>query len=451
MASPRARGSGNRPASVDWKKTSQEALDILVRYLRIPTVNPPGDEAPAARFLGAQIEAAGILCEYIETAPNRECVVARLKGDGSKGALMLCNHLDVVPVEEAFWDVPPFEGLIKDGFIFGRGAVDMKGAGVMQLMAFLLLARSGVPLKRDLIFCGVPDEEAGGTWGMKWLCDHRPEIVNVEYELNEGGMGLGEFLGKPSTRIFQVATAEKDVCALLLRAVGTPGHGSRPHRDNSAVHLARALVRLADWERPLRLTPFTREYVTRLAAAGYIEVPPGAAIDDILPALAEETPTLKATMMNTLNVTTVHSGTKINVIPALSEATLDCRLLPGEDSEAWRQQVIAQIDDPRIEVSFAGFHSETQACDWDTELFRVIQQVVSEAIEDAIVVPTMTVGGTDNRFLRERGIPAYGFIPVLLSVEEMAGFHGNNEKLSLENFELGCELTHEVVRRFCAG
>jgi acetylornithine deacetylase/succinyl-diaminopimelate desuccinylase-like protein len=434
--------------TVDWDITSREALDILVRYIRIPTINPPGNEAPAARYLGSLIEAEGIACEYIETAPNRECVVARLRGDGSKGTLMLANHLDVVPVEEEFWDVPAFEGIVKDGFVFGRGSVDMKGAGIMQLMAFLLLARGSSPLKRDLVFCGVPDEEAGGTWGMKWLCEHRPDLVNVEYELNEGGMGMGEFLGKPS-RIIQIATTEKKLAGLRLRAVGTPGHGSRPHRDNSAVHLARALVRLADWERPLKLTPFTREYVRRLSTAGYVDLPEGAEPEEALAAVFAEHPAQLAMFLNTLNVTTIRSGTKINVIPALSEATLDCRLLPGEDPEAWRQLVIDRIDDPRIEVSFADFRGDTAECEWDTELFRVIQEVVGEAMEDAVVLPAMTVGGTDNRFLRERGTPAYGFVPVLLSAEEAAGFHGNNEKLSTDNLNLGCELTYEVVRRFC--
>ena len=235
----------SRAGSVNRAAAHDEALDILVRYLRIPSVNPPGNEAPAARFLGGLIEAAGVPCEYIETAPGREVVVARLRGDGSKRPLMLCNHLDVVPVEEQFWDVPPFEGVVRDGFVYGRGAVDMKGAAVMQLMTFLLLARRRVPLARDVVFCGVPDEEAGGALGMKWLCDNRPEIVDVAYELSEGGMGLGEFFDKPA-RIFPVATAEKKLCGLHLRAVGRPGHGSRPHRDNSVVHLARALVRLAE-------------------------------------------------------------------------------------------------------------------------------------------------------------------------------------------------------------
>ena len=434
-------------APLDWPSIYAEALDIFVRYLRIPSVNPPGDEAPAARFLGSLIEAEGVPCEYIETAPNREIVYARLRGDGSKRPLMLANHLDVVPVEERYWDVPPFEGVVRDGFVYGRGAVDMKGGGVMQLVAFLLLARSKAPLARDVVFCGVPDEEAGGTYGMKWLCENRPDLVDVEYELNEGGMGLGEWFGKPA-RIMPVATTEKKVCALTLRAVGKPGHGSRPHRDNSAVHLARALVKLADWERPPIVSPMTREYLRRLQSAGYI---PDGDLDALLPALMEEHAALKAMFINTLNITMLKAGTKINVIPALSEANLDCRLLPEQDPEEWRQQVIARIDDPRIEVDFyRDFLGDTVECPWDTELFHVIQQVVAEAMEDAVVLPTMTVGGTDNKFLRERGIPAYGFIPVLLSADEAAGFHGNNEKLSIENFNLGCELTYEVVRRFCA-
>ncbi|MGH2586802.1 MAG: M20/M25/M40 family metallo-hydrolase, partial [Dehalococcoidia bacterium] len=341
----------------------------------------------------------------------------------------------------------PFEGMIKDGFVYGRGAVDMKGAGVMQLVTFLLLARHKVPLARDVIFCGVPDEEAGGRMGMKWLCDNSPDLVDVAYEINEGGMGLGEWFHK-SARIFPVATTEKKACALQLRAIGRPGHGSRPHRDNSAVHLARALVRLADWERPPTVSPMTGEYLRRLQAAGYV---PEGDLEAILPGLMEEHPALKAMFINTLNVTMLKAGTKINVIPALSEASLDCRLLPDQDPEEWRQQMVTRIDDPRIEVEFLrDFHSDAAESPWDTELFRVIQQVITEAMEDAVVLPTMTVGGTDNKFLRERGIPAYGFVPVLLSADEAAGFHGNNEKLSIENLNLGCELTYEVVRRFCA-
>ncbi len=434
--------------AMDWARVHEEALEIFVRYLRIPSVNPPGNEAPAARYLGSLIEAAGVPVEYIETAPGREIVYARLRGDGSKGALMLCNHTDVVPVEERFWTVPPFDALIKDGKVYGRGAVDMKSGGVMQLIAFLLLARQGTPLARDVIFCGVPDEEAGGQWGMKWLCDHRPELVDVEYEINEGGMGSTRFLGK-DTRMFGVAMGEKNICWLRLRAIGTPGHGSRPHKDNSLIHLSRALIRLTDWDRPLTVIPQTAEFLRRMTESGLL--PEGTSLES-LPELVESHAAVKAMFINTLNATMFHSGIKANVIPALSEAVLDCRLLPGYSHEQWRQEVIARIDDPRIEVSF---HEEVPlddpgASEWDTELFHLMNSVVKDAMEDAVVTPTMTVGGTDNRFLRQRGIPAYGFIPALLSPEEASGFHGNDEHLSIDNLNLGCEIMYELVRRFCA-
>ena len=434
-------------AAIDWSAVHAEALDIFVNYLRIPSVNPPGNEAPAARYLGSLIEAEGIAVEYIETSPGREIVVARITGDGSKRPLMLCNHLDVVPVEERFWTVPAFEGVIKDGKVYGRGAVDMKSGGVMQLMAFLLLARQRTPLARDIVFCGVPDEEAGGAMGMKWLCEHRPDLTDVEFELNEGGMGASQFLGKDA-HLFTVATGEKNVCWLNLSCTGTPGHGSRPHKDNSLVHLARALIRLAEWERAPVLIPQTREYISRMKAAGLL--PEDA--EQRLPEVIEQSAALKAMFINTLNPTMFHSGIKANVIPARSEATIDCRILPGQDHEEWRQQVIARIDDPRIEVTFneATDLDDPGASPFDTELFHLINDVVKGAMEDAVVTPTMTVGGTDNRYLRAKGIPAYGFIPALLSPEEASGFHGNDEHITIDNLNLGVEIMYEVVRRFCA-
>ncbi|MBK6661938.1 MAG: M20/M25/M40 family metallo-hydrolase [Thermoflexaceae bacterium] len=206
---------------MDLAPVFAEALDILVRYLRIDTSNPPGNEKPAARFLGSLLESEGIECEYIETQPEREILVARLRGDGSKRPIMLCNHTDVVPVEAQYWDMPAFEGVVRDGRVYGRGAIDMKGCGVMQLMAFLLLHRNRVPLTRDVIFCAVPDEEAGSTWGMKWLSEHRPDICDVEFELSEGGGGADRFGGE-DVRLFNVATNEKSICWLQLTAVGTP-------------------------------------------------------------------------------------------------------------------------------------------------------------------------------------------------------------------------------------
>ncbi len=433
---------------IDWPAIHREALEVFVRYLQFDTSNPPGNEKPAARYLGSLLEAEGIETEYIEIAPEREALVARLRGDGSKGALMLCNHTDVVPVEEAYWDMPAFEGVVRDGRVYGRGAVDMKGTGVMQLFAFMLLKRQGVALKRDVVFCAVPDEEAGSALGMRWLCEHRPDVVDVEFELSEGGAGSSRFAGK-DVKLFNVATNEKSGSGgLKLTAVGTPGHGSRPHADNSAIHLMRALLKLHDWDRGITYTPDTIAYLERLAEAGLM---PPASDKAAVEAQIRRSPALYAAFVNTLNVTMVNSGIKLNVIPAKSQAFLDCRLLPGQSPEAWRQEVIAYIDDPRIEVDFASRPGTFQPApaEWDTELFWTISDVVKESMEDAVVVPSMTVGATDNRFLRARGIPAYGFIPCLLSPEEAAGFHGNNEFLTIENLNMGCELMYEVVRRMC--
>ncbi len=433
--------------SIDWQPVFDEALEIFVEYLQIDTTNPPGNETPAARFLGGLLEAAGIETEYVEIQPNREALFATLRGDGSKRAMMLCNHTDVVPVEEDYWTKPAFEGFIEEGKVYGRGAVDMKGCGVMQLITMLVLKRHAVPLTRDLVFAAVPDEEAGSVWGMEWLAKHRPDLLDVEFELSEGGAGTTRFAGQ-ETQLFSVATNEKDICWLSLTAVGTPGHGSRPHRDNSAVTLIKALNRLADWERPVTFTPETRHYVERLQAEGLL--PPDATDADLEEIIVSH-PALHAMFSNTLNVTIVNSGIKANVIPAKSEATIDCRLLPGQTREDWIEQVKAVIDDDRISVETAGWdQGQPVAVDWDTELYRTIEAVVSEAIEDAIIVPSTCVGGTDNRFLRQQGIPAYGFIPCLLSPAEAAGFHGNDEHLTIDNLNMGCELMFEIVYRMCA-
>lgn len=427
---------------IDWPAIHREALDIFVRYLQIDTSNPPGNEKPAARFLGALCESEGLAVEYIETAPNREVLVARLGGDGSKRPLMLCNHTDVVPVEAEYWTMPAFEGLVTDGRVYGRGAVDMKGCGVMQLIAFLLLKREGVPLKRDVVFCAVPDEEAGSDWGMVWLCEHRPDVVDVEFELSEGGGGTTRF-GREETKLFSIATNEKDICWLKLTSVGRPGHGSVPHADNSAVYLVQALNRLVEWERPLTFTPDTEAYVERLAEAGLMPRDRAEVEERI-----RQSPEMQAMFVNTLNLTMLNAGIKANVIPAKSEAVIDCRLLPGQTKGDWIRQVRERIADDRIEVElYSPDQGEPERVPWDTELFRTINDVVKEAMEDAVVVPGMTIGGTDNRFLRAMGIPAYGFIPCLLSPEERRGFHGNDEFLTIENFQMGCELMYEIVRR----
>ncbi|MEX2373211.1 MAG: M20/M25/M40 family metallo-hydrolase, partial [Dehalococcoidia bacterium] len=290
--------------AIDWPGVHREALAVLKAYLSVDSSNPPGREAPAAHYLGDLIAAEGIEVRYYETAPEREILYARIPGDGSKRPFMLCNHTDVVPVEPEYWTKPAFEGYEEGNRVYGRGAVDMKGFAVMQLIAFLLVKRLRLPLKRDLVFCAVPDEEALGIHGMKWLCDHHPHLVDeIEYEMNEGGSGSSEFQGR-TRQVFSVATNEKQVCWLRLTAVGRPGHGSVPHpiEENSAVILARAVSRLAEWERPLTFVPETEAWVGRLAEAGLL--PPmrdRARLEETI----QSSPPLMAMFTNTLNVTMI--------------------------------------------------------------------------------------------------------------------------------------------------
>jgi acetylornithine deacetylase/succinyl-diaminopimelate desuccinylase-like protein len=415
--------------TIDWPTVHAEALEILRAYLRIDTTNPPGNEALAARYLGGLLEAEGIPTEYIEIAPGREALVARLTGDGSKRGLMLGNHTDVVPVESAYWTKPPFEGVVEDGRIYGRGAMDMKSFGVMQLITMLLLKRQGVSLKRDIVFCATPDEEAGSTLGMAWIAEHRPDVIDVEFALNEGSSGR---ITNDRT-VFTVATNEKFGSGLRLTSIGEPGHGSFVHEDNSMIRLARALVRLDEWDRGVTFIPDTRTYLDRLAEAGVMEADDEAGLVKIIQARRG----LQAMFMNTLNVTMVNAGVKQNVLPARSEALIDCRLLPGQDPEAWRREVERVVDDPKITVEFiAGKAPVAQpSVEWDTELFRAIEGSVHAAMEDAVVAPTMTIGATDSRYLRGKGVIAYGFIPAVFS--------------TIENMTLGTELTYDIVTRLC--
>ena len=420
---------------------------MLREYLRIDTSNPPGNEAPAARYVGGLLEAEGIAVEYIEIAPGREAVVGRLPGDGSKRPLMLSNHLDVVPVEREYWTVDPFGGEVRDGRIYGRGAVDMKGTGVMHLFAVLLLRRLGIPLARDVVFLAAPDEERGSELGMAWLVEHRPDLFDIECSLNEGASGMADFGGR-TAHLFDIAVSEKRVSPVRLRVVGTPGHGSKPAADNPIVPLLRAVERLTSWERPVELTPAMQAYLDRLEAGGLID---DAGDLRSVEADVRASPDTEAAFTNTVNPTMLRAGVKNNVIPAVAEAEVDTRLLAGTSPDDWLRQLIERIDDERVEVAYIYEHEPDPAVSpWNTEMAGLIESVLREAFEDAVVVPTTAIVGTDNRFLRPLGIPAYGFIPCLLSQEERDGFHANDEFLTVDNFNMGLEVMFEVVRRFCA-
>jgi acetylornithine deacetylase/succinyl-diaminopimelate desuccinylase-like protein len=431
-------------SEIDWDAAMREATDLLSRYIAVDTSNPPGNEEAGARFLAQVLRQDGITSETYPVDTHRANLSARLAGDGSKRPLVLLNHIDVVPAEPELWQEDPFSSVVKDGIIWGRGALDMKSMAVMELMTLLLLKRQDASLKRDILFIACADEEQGGVAGIDWLDAHRPELFNVEYVINEGGYGSTEMFGVRRP-VFACSVGEKGPLWLRLVAHGTPGHGSVPHADNCLDRLVRALYKVQKWQRPLTLLPEVATMLKRLRAAGIFNE---EVSEKGLAAVAERNSLLRALLSDTVSVNMCHAGLKSNVIPATAEAVLDCRLLPGHDPAAFVREVEEVIDDPRVEIEQA-MESHTPISPVDTELFHTFEAVAREAVPDSIVIPSIATGFTDSRAFRRRGVTAYGFVPCLLEPAEIATVHGNDERIPVEKLGLGLRMLYEVVRRMC--
>lgn len=431
--------------TVNWDAVHEEAIDTLSHYIRVDTSNPPGRERAACDFLGGILAREGIPYQLYDAGDDRVSLRAVLPGDGSARPFMLLHHTDVVPVQREYWDEDPFAGLIKDGYLWGRGTLDTKGLGVAQLMTFLTIKRLGIPLARDLVYYAMADEEAGGQYGVEWLERHHPETLDAEYVINEGGGGVTELFGVERP-VFTVAVGEKGPLWLRLVAEGLPGHASVPHEDNALDRLVRALYRVQTWNRDLSVSPLLSEYFTRLKRANIFQ---GEATGDGLRRAATDDPRIRALLSNTISATTTAAGIKHNVIPARAEATLDCRLLPGVRPDDFQRELEGVVDDPKVRVErvFAGW---SEANSYETDLFAVIEEVVRDHVEDAVVVPGLTVGFTDSRTFRNRGVISYGFSGGLSHPDLAKTVHGHNERVGLEALKLNCQMVYEVTRRMCA-
>ncbi|MGQ9466279.1 MAG: M20/M25/M40 family metallo-hydrolase [Anaerolineae bacterium] len=444
--------------TIQWTDITAETIRHLQALIRIPTVNPPGNEKPAADYLAEVLAAEGYDPVVLESAPGRGNVVARYRGRGETPPLLLLSHLDVVPVEPEKWDHDPFGGEIADGFIWGRGALDMKFATAMQLTVMLMLARERPPLARDVIFAATADEEAGGVYGIGYLIDHHLEKIRAEYALTEFGGFPIDLGGK---RIYLCQVAEKGICWVRMRARGTPGHGSVPHRDNAVVKLAEATARLGRTPLPFHRTDAVAGMVEGMAAAlgGWR----GAVLRGILhPMLStfilrrvirdpQQVHYFRALLHNTVSPTVLRAGTKTNVIPSEAEAELDGRILPGQDLDSFLAEVRAVVGE--------GFEFEPimvappVAADHRTPLFAAMAEGLRRHDpEAAAVVPMLVTGGTDAKHLARAGIPCYGFTPVQLPPEMnfMQMIHGHNERIPVDSLAFGVRVLYEVVTDFCA-
>jgi len=434
-------------AEIDWRAVQEEAGELLSQYIQINTTNPPGNEIPAARFLQEQFAKEGIPAQVFESQPGRGIVYARLKGTGEKKAVVLLNHLDVVPATEAGWEVDPFAGVIKDGYVYGRGAMDCKGVGTVEFLVLALLRRAGKPLKRDVIFLGTADEETGGKLGAGWFVDnHFDLIADVEFLLNEGG-GIRIKDGK---RSYHVAVAEKAPCWIQLEATGQAGHGSMPRPETAVTRLIRALEKIRLYETEIKVVPAVQRFFAALAQQQepakrehYRDL--ARALKD--PAFRQEftaNPFYNALVRNTIVPTVLVGSNKINVIPAQATAQLDCRLLPGEDPQAFVMELEKVVADPQVRFSVL-LNFPPLASEADTELFRAIKTVASHRDPEAPVVPAVLSGFTDSHYFRKKGIVSYGFTAIALAEEDFRRVHGLNERISLESLRAGIQTLMEVV------
>ena len=434
---------------MDWAQLLDESIRHLQEYLRIETINPPGNEIEGARFFKKIFDAESISCELFEPSPSRGNLLATLKGNGEKRPILLLNHMDVVPVEKEGWEVDPFSGIIKDGYLYGRGTLDNKSTGIVEMMAFLIMKRENIPLKRDILFFAAADEETGGRWGIQWAMENIPLLRKSEYALNEGGYIILNENGIPDR--YEISNGQKVLLQLKLKAKGTSGHGSMPHSDNPNVKLIKALDALIKWETPYNILPMVKDFFSKMAPKQPFEE--RKFFEDIEKGLSDPSfsswltsnPIYNAMVRDTISLTILHGGSKANVIPSESTATLDCRLIPGSSKENFLKRLQGKLGD-EIEVEVISESQSNPPSPLDTDFFKAIQKYAAENDPDCPVVPLLLPGATDSRFLREKGIITYDFCPFRLTEKEMLRVHGNNERIAIENLRFGMKMMVDILK-----
>ena len=432
---------------INWEQVNNEVRDLLTDLIKINTTNPPGNELEAARYLKAFLEREGIESTIYESAPGRGNLVARIPGDGKGRPLVLLAHLDVVAANPAQWTRPPFAAEIADGYLWGRGAIDMKGMLAMETLAMILLKRNKITPGREVILVAAADEEAGSQQGAEWLLKQDiPGLSQAEYIINEGGEGKVDN-GLP---VYACQNGEKGVLWVKMKVHGLPGHASMPSKDNAIVRMATLLNRIGRYKPTITLSETTRNFLMEMAKARGVRISKGSSnLDYSLQLFAsrhfKNERSVQAMLYNTISPTIVKAGEKVNVLPDVCEATLDCRLAPGQTPEGFLKKLKEIVNDSSVEWEVLQTAEPTES-PVNTELFSVIQKTVQKINPKAIAVPYLSPGGTDSRYFRKRGITAYGFFPIILSETELQRMHGIDERISLENLKLGTRILYETVK-----
>ncbi len=431
-----------------------EAIAWLQEFIRIDTVNPPGNEYRAVEFYSRIFEAEGIAFETAESAPGRGNIWARLEG-GDEPALILLQHTDVVPADMAYWTTEPLSGELRDGYILGRGARDMKGTGISHLAAFLSLHRAGLPLNRDVVFVASADEEAGGEFGVGWLIENRPQIFEgAGLLLNEGGSGSRTIneVDDIDDVVFGVEVTQKVPVWLRLTAVDVPGHGSAPRTTSSVTRIVDALSILRENPFPPRIIAPVDAYFKGLAlgrsddwGAAFSNMTLAVQDPEFLARLQDDNPGRHGLTRDTCSMTRMSGSSKINVVPPEAWAELDCRILPDRPFEEFVAGVEALVADTGVEVAVLMAFTPAIS-DTTSRLFSAIERVTRELHPGSRVLPSVSTGFTDSHFTRDKGIVSYGFDPIITEVGEATGVHGNDERINVEAFRRGVSDMRAIVR-----
>ncbi len=433
----------------DYRRLLAEALELLRDYLRIDTTNPPGDVSAAADWVESVLRSEGIEGRRLGPSTEKANIVATL-GGGTQRPLVLAHHMDVVPAVREDWSVSPFGGEVRDGFIWGRGALDMKGFGVLSLVCALALKRENVAFKRPLRILATADEEVGGIGGAKWLAANHLEDVGGQFLLTEGSFARAG----PRATYYAVQTAEKGVSTVKLTARGQPGHASSPRDDNAVIRIARAIARIGAYRSPPAALDLARRFVSAFPA-GVLRLDGGRSVpeltdlemEDLLQRLSGGT-RIQNMLRNTFVPTMVNAGLGQNVIPPVCEAYVDCRSLPGVSGHDLLAEIASVIDDPEVALELVKSSSGTESPP-ENELMNAIREAVRSGCPEAIVVPYLTSGGTDCKHFRPHGIVCYGHIPFELDDAEAERIHGVDERVSVENLGRALRVLLRVVMEMC--
>jgi acetylornithine deacetylase/succinyl-diaminopimelate desuccinylase-like protein len=419
---------------VDWDAIAKEAEQALSAYVKLDSSHPIGRTVETAKLVADRLAAEGIESKVYETPdPNKVNLVARLKAtDPSGKALLLSSHMDVVQAVASDWTFDPYSGEISNGYIYGRGALDDKGMGIMILTTMLLLKRNNVELDRDVLALYTCDEEVSSPFGAQFMVENHWGDLDPAFVLDEGGSGNKGFYSVGD--VFEIVVGEKRACRFTLTARAEPGHGSQPWDESATHRLVRAVERVLAAAPEDRENPVIAEMIRRLG---------GEQTRKEMAAARAKRPLLR----DTIALTMMEAGYKINIIPEKAQMTFDVRLLPDTDPEAFMSNVRQIVNDDGIEFDVQWPQTSPEMAPLDNVLFQAIEQACLATLPTSRAVPSICVGATDARFFREKGIPSYGLVPGMFDADDMKGYHGIDERITTENLLLGTKIIFDLTLR----